>query len=302
MIKPLRPVRVTFSYVLVLEWLGPGDRKTGSELYERLTAWKIPAKLVVCDSGEDIYRAIMDATANVSRDGIPAVHLETHGDDLERDPEIDPGFVNGHRRVLWEAMGSWLSKLNARCGYEVLFVGASCWSGAARAAMGTNQHSAPFAACVGFSTRVTDGSLFDAMRELYSALNRNEDLREAVEAAQRELRSADEKLEVFTCLLVAYIILESIGATLRDPAETEARVRRVLDEAESRGIQVIENAREVGAKVWRERAPFRMKEAWDCWFPSQLQQENPNYRLDWAVLSLGEEDLGAAVSLRGLHA
>jgi hypothetical protein len=58
-------VTVGYDYVLVPEWLDPGDRRTGAELHARLLAAQIHSQLIVCHSGEDVRLALANALQRV---------------------------------------------------------------------------------------------------------------------------------------------------------------------------------------------------------------------------------------------
>src|SRR5690349_21179954 len=105
-------VTTTFRYVLILEWLDKGDRRTGEELHAFLNGIGMPAKLVQCNSSDDVRRAITEARANIGRLGIPAVHLETHGEAPRKDDQNLQFGTQVAPGVEWFEFGDWLAPLN----------------------------------------------------------------------------------------------------------------------------------------------------------------------------------------------
>jgi len=73
------PVATGFDYVLVLEWLGEDDQRTGAGLNDFLPSIGVRSELCVCQSWEDVRQALNRAAATVGTKGVPTVHLETHG-------------------------------------------------------------------------------------------------------------------------------------------------------------------------------------------------------------------------------
>ena len=250
------PIRVTvgYDYILVIEWLNVDERRrTGTELHARLQAAHVPTRLCVCNSGEDVRRALADAHREVRIQGVPAIQLETHGTDPFEGNPADIAFGTRQELVRWSTLGEWLAPLNAASGYRLLMVSAACWGSAVMAAMGGGEHPAAFAAAIGFRTRVTPGRLFDAMLELYRSLRRGESIQESVAGAQREL-DAGQRLELEIAIPVAARIL---AGALREPLP---RFRNAPLEPAQR-IQVL-------------RRP------WDTWFPLALQEQQPAYRFE----------------------
>jgi hypothetical protein len=250
------PMRVTvgYDYVLVIEWLNVDEpRLTGTELHERLQAADVPTQLCVCNTGDDVRRALADAHRQIRIQGVPAIQLETHGTNPFEGNAVDIAFGARRELVRWSTLGEWLARLNAASGYQLLMVSAACWGSAVMAAMGGGEHPAAFAAAIGFRTRVTASRLFDAMVELYRSLRRGESILESVNGAQRELE-VGQQLELEMAVLVAARIL---AGALRQPLR---RFRNAPLEPAQR-IQIL-------------RRP------WDTWFPLALQERQPAYRFE----------------------
>jgi hypothetical protein len=244
----VHPVTVGFDYVLILEWLVEGDVRTGAQLHEFLQAIGFRSELIVCESWEDIERALNAARDAADAKGIPILHLETHG--------ANPWEANAEQGVrfgpcedsapLWNRFGAILAPLNVRAGFRLLVVSAACWGSGIIAAIDAGDHPAPFACAVGLRTAVTEGRLRAGMRELYRRLRDGTPLVESIASAQRELGDGEElRLEVIVDLAMKML------ATLY-------RRRRGL----------------VGLHRWRRNARL----VWNAWFPLYLQEQVPAYR------------------------
>lgn len=139
-------VAIGFDYVLVLEWLRKGDEPTGAGLHVFLPSIAVDSELCVCQSWEDVRRALNDAAAAVGRRGIPAVHLETHGSNpwIEAAEDIRLGLHHDSRPA-WGQLGPLLAPLNVAAGFRLLFVSAACWDSGIMAAImqGSILHRSP---------------------------------------------------------------------------------------------------------------------------------------------------------------
>jgi hypothetical protein len=254
-------VTVGFDYVLVLEWLSDNDDRTGTQLHELLPSVGFRSELVICQSWEDLKRALEKAAFEIPSKGVPVVHLETHGSDPWGGPPEDIGFgPTGASRVAWTALGEVLAPLNAAADFRLLFVSAACWGSGVIAAIGWGEHPAPFACAVGFRTKVVEGRLRDSMKELYRSIRRGCELGECVASARRELVEGQKvQLEVIVELAVkilrtAYYKPKSPNGVRAGPLRRRRRARRV----------------------------------WDSWFPRSLQERNPTYRFENA--RIGERE------------
>jgi len=182
-------VTVGYDYVLVLEWLNPCDRQTGTELHVRLVAAGIRSRLVVCNVGDDVRIALSNALAEVDTEGVPAVHLETHGTNPFEGSPYDIAFGAGRGPLIgWDTLGQWLAPLNEASGYRLLVVSGACWGSGVIQGMGAGEHPAPFACAIGFRTEVVEGRLFESMTELYRSMHSGDGLQGSVASAQRALQ------------------------------------------------------------------------------------------------------------------
>ena len=64
---------ITFHRLLVIEWLGEDDEKTGTELVRYLSNQKLdfPVDLISCRSRDDVFDGIARATNDVPKRGVP---------------------------------------------------------------------------------------------------------------------------------------------------------------------------------------------------------------------------------------
>lgn len=247
-------VSAGFDYVLVLEWLRTDDKPTGTDLHAFLPSIGVASELRICQSWEDVGRALSDAAATVDTKGVPAVHLETHGsnpwDSNPEDIALGPRRDSG-----WNEFGPLLAPLNVRAGFRLLFVSAACWGSGIMAAINGGEHPAPFCCAVGFRTKVDEMAVRDSMRELYRSLKRGATVNDSVDSAQREL-VAGQKLQLEIAVEIAVKILrvtyykpEALRRTTVGPLRRRRRARRV----------------------------------WETWFPIYLRDLDPAYRFEIAI-------------------
>ncbi len=255
----VQTIQLRMDYVLILEWLDAIDKdRTGSDLHEYLQTLGLPSVLVQCNAASDIEQAIAAATQNVGTKGVPAVHIESHGDDPMRTPIESVKFgASAVHGISWYKLGDWLAPLNVAANFRLPVVGATCNGLGVMAAMKIFDHVAPFAACVGFTTGVMPGSVREAMCELYRSVSKGVALHDAVESAAREVRRPGEKLQAEGATQLAMQVLR--GAR-----------QRVL--------------RGHFPESYEQFGPRAFQAAWDCWFPPALQLANSAYRLDWSLV------------------
>lgn len=279
----LPKLTLAFDYVLILEWLHTQDRRTGEELHQFLQGLPVSTCLVRCEKVADIRAALTRAVANVGTRGIPVVHIESHGSNPFRGNDVrDAEFgLDAAPGLPWAELGDWLAPLNEASEFRLLVIGATCWGFAAIAAMKIHEHVAPFAAAVGFSTGVNEGSLHDAMKEFYRAMTRGEGLQDATQAAQRELRSPTEKLRGTSAPILALRILRGVYDGVRTPERRTERANEILRKVQEAGFPVREGSEHELPDFLHDRGEARIKEVWDAWFPPAVQAAEAAYKLDW---------------------
>ena len=242
---------VGFDYVLILECLAEGDAPTGAQLHEFLQTMGFRSELVVCHSWEDIEHTLIAARNAADDNGIPIVHLETHGaNPWVGDADAGVGFGPYlDSAPVWQDWGrSWHLLTCARAPVSWLSQPA-CWGSGVIAAIDAGDDPAPFACAVGLRTEVTEGRLRAAMRELYRRFRDGTPLVECVASAQREL-GAGEELRLEVILELAMRMLATLYHRRRVPL--------------------------IGLLRWRRNA--RM--VWNAWFPAYLQEQVPAYRFE----------------------
>ena len=164
-------VTLGFGRVVVIEWLGPGDKKTGKELVE----WMERKGFHTAKRGRliDLYQPetagdVLEILRNVAEEtrcggNIPLIHIEAHGS-----PEAEPvGYchrdADGVVSVLtWEQLTPALREINIASRCNLLLVSAACWGHAAILAS-CRTDRVPFIACVGFGSEVNARSVLEAM-------------------------------------------------------------------------------------------------------------------------------------------
>lgn len=285
---------ISFDYVLILEWLNEGDRRTGEELHQFLQGLGVPTCLVRCKSADHVRAALERALQNILARRIPLVHIESHGSNpLEEVDVRDADFgMNAAPGLPWTELGDWLAPLNAASRFRLLLVGATCFGFAAIAAMKVGEHVAPFAATVGFTTTVGDGSLHDAMKEFYRSIcQRREQLQDAVAAAERELREPNEKVRATSSPVLAVRILRGAYDSIRPGEPLTEHASELVRKLRDAGLPVPAKVGDAMPAVLLERGHARIKETWDSWFPPAAQQEE-TYRLDWDWIERVDLDRG----------
>ena len=275
--------RVTFQYVLILEWLDARDDKTGTELHEFLLTLGFPTALVVCQSADDVRRAISEAARTVETNGIPLVHIESHGDHPANPADATFG-ANGVEGMSWRELGRLLAPINVASDFRLLIVGATCFGLGAIGGMEVHSHPAPFAACIGWTTSVGADSLRDALRALYQSMATGAGLKRSVESAARELRDATENFQVTSAPALAYRVMHGVHSDVHTPVSMHARVKRLVERMHRDGRPPPQAMVDDLPRLLRERSKVHMQEAWNIWFPPSVQEREAAYRLDWAVV------------------
>lgn len=206
---PARPtfpgVSLAFGRIVIIEWLGPNDRRTGLELIRWMEQKKFHTarpgrriELYQPDTAADLLN-VLRTVAEETRRGekpLPLIHIEAHGYPADGNEKVGYAKVTaaGDLEVLaWEDLTPALREINVASHCNLLLVSAACWGhGAILASCRTNR--VPFIACVGFGTTVLARSVLESMKAFYAvALDQTvRHLEEAVEAAQRELLAGEE--------------------------------------------------------------------------------------------------------------
>jgi hypothetical protein len=226
-----------FGRVVVIEWLCPGDRKTGRELVEwmKIEGFDIAVpgrqiELHEAATAADVL-AILRTVADETRRGgkWPLIHIEAHGNTEEEPIGYWHRDTAGVETVLtWEELTPALTQINLASHCNLLLVSAACWGHAAILASCESKRI-PFIACVGFGTSVLDDSVFEAMKALYVALfdGTRIHLEDAVDAAQATLL----KDEDISCDMMQWLSYQTFAGEFRDVLSPDATHTRALNMA-----------------------------------------------------------------------
>lgn len=198
--------------IVVIEWLPDDPEKTGAILFDRMqraARFSNRIELRVCQSKSEVLEAIRDARESIVDRGIPIIHIEAHGV-----CGLHGGFGSATEKLSWIELREPLARLNAASGFNLLVVGASCYGDGILYAVGSQRATAPFIACVGFSTTVAVRSVLEAMTELYrSIFVDRKNIEDAVESAQREVF---DKTELLRFVTVRSLIIQSIRSFIEE--------------------------------------------------------------------------------------
>ncbi|WP_448099948.1 hypothetical protein [Luteibacter jiangsuensis] len=163
--------RIRSDWLVVVEWLGDRDEKTGTELVRHLTAKQpgMAVELVVCHSRAEFLAAIVAVEARVPELGIPTLHIESHGYNIYGDGAgfRGPDPKSGEAIVLWKDLEASLSALNVASGFALIVVTAACLSDTVLFTI-SHDRPAPFLLLVAFGTEVSWSTLEAAMKTLYT--------------------------------------------------------------------------------------------------------------------------------------
>lgn len=218
--KPIAPddvPTITMHRLLVIEWLGDDDEKTGKELVRqlKLKASDLPVELVICDSKQDVLAAIAKAANDVPTLGVPILHIEAHGYEPLPFPEEAKGFSGPNRNsggkeaLLWSELEEPLRALNVATLYNLVVVAAACLSETVLFTTRSDR-PVPFMVAVTFRTRVAWSRLERAMVAFYEAfLVQDLSFGEAFERADAQL-SPSEKLGFTSMLRLVLNVVQDV--------------------------------------------------------------------------------------------
>jgi hypothetical protein len=217
-----------FDYILIIEFLGPGDKRTGSRLKERISKSGLgafPVKLEVCKTSRDVFQVLRDVTrrAGKKKRMKPLVHIEAHGRQRSGKHPAAIGYETKQRQelVIWEDLWPLLRKLNVATDFNLLVVVAACFGDEVRRGLvhGIEKHhvrTAPFMACVGFVEDVAPASLLDATSSMYERLGAGASLEQAVDVANKQLGEHEQLSCQWTAKILLGVISELDDSRLDD--------------------------------------------------------------------------------------
>lgn len=175
---------VQFDSVVVLESLGPGEKRTGTWLYDKvLKPWADanPTFSVLYNAvGDkmDFFAALRAAEVQLLSQGhAPILHIEAHGDK-------DGILLSSGERILWEELRSIFTAINRKCDFNLFVVMALCRGWWLSRLLVPHQPS-PVWGLLGPTEPVLDGDLKEAMRAFYVELLSSFDARKALDVANK---------------------------------------------------------------------------------------------------------------------
>jgi hypothetical protein len=199
-------IRVT--NVWILEWLFPGDCKTGKLLHDwmedRRPGWSTPS---VCKSKIDLLAAIDRVTELAQKSKmVPVLHIEAHGgkDGLE-----GPNSTGGSDLLDWDELSLPLQQLNLATGCNLVVFVAAC-TGFAAIQTFYRGFRAPALALVGPDRTLNDSDLLQGAKEFYRRwIAGCPKLDDMVDSASLEIQPVVFGLEPF-----AVLAFEAVGKWL----------------------------------------------------------------------------------------
>ena len=210
-----------------------------------------------------------------------------------------PGEDGLTELLLWETLTDPLRNLNLATRYNLLVVGAACFSlGIILDSKGARP--APYTALIAFDTPVAESSLFDAMKELYWCLLDGNtgsvtSLDKAFESAARDLRFPErENMQLVTMIDHGRT---AIRRMVRDRLQGEGLLTHSLDigVAALRANQLSLSTLPYSNALVRslEVAKRACNQAWATWFAfEQISENKQRFSID--VDALIEDELNEA--------
>ena len=232
--------------LVVLEWLRHDEHRTGTNLVKKLRASKanLPVTCIDCWSRQDVLDCIEKLTDDMSESDakVPILHIEAHGFSPNGDGESAIGIVGpksqagGEEILLWSDLAAPLRKLNLATAFNLLFVGAACWSDSSIYTV-TASDFLPFMLAIGFSTTVYSNTLELAMVELYeNLLIKSHSIQSSLNLAHEKLDTTSEKLAWFSLpLMIKNAALAAVNLT-KDPSANEDRYQHMVAELTAAGV------------------------------------------------------------------
>lgn len=163
--KDIARLAIRFDYILIIEYLSPYERKTGTELFAAINSYAPESvELKQCITKSDFISALEDARLKIKTKGIPVIHIESHGSSWDRENKNAYIGYGKSERICFNEIFSLLRDLNIETNFNIILSGASCYGaeylrGIARNSESSILASLPFVATVGFDDVVTDTSV-----------------------------------------------------------------------------------------------------------------------------------------------
>ena len=208
---PPKRAQLTPQFVWIVEWINPGDRKTGLELHEWLQSkregW---SRYVPCTSRGDVLSALNRVTRlSIELHKTPLLHFETHGSEDGIGATNSAGVSEG---IYWQELSEVLQDLNVATRCNLIWFVVACKGIAAIKAL-TKGPRAPVAILAGPDRDIPEGQAILAAKEFYrSLISGEEDFTNLIDNATREMCEAVIEPEPFAVLafesMVQHILAE----------------------------------------------------------------------------------------------
>jgi hypothetical protein len=203
---------VQFDSIVILESLGPGERKTGTWLFDNvLQPWAranspFTALLNSIGSKAQFLAALRAIDQQLLAKGrAPIIHIEAHGDK-------DSIQLSNGEHVTWDELRDQLTAINLRCGFNLLVVMAMC-EGWWLSRLLLPLHPSPVWGIIGPTKPVWDTDLRNAMEAFYRVLLKTFDARQAMDEANQNKPYTDweyllETAEMMYCRVFNHYVKE----------------------------------------------------------------------------------------------
>jgi hypothetical protein len=224
----VRPdMEIQFNEIVIIESLPVGERKTGTELYQHLTAGNpvpVAVSLFTPQTAEDLFQ-VLDGLALRAQAGpwVPLIHLEMHG-------RKDLIATASNERIKWDDLAVPIRHLNVAVKNSIIMVLGVC-SGAFMATAAANSpfEAAPFAWLVGPDRKVYDYFLAIGFRAFYAELLASGDFTKAMIALRAHTLPEYTALDTATLFRKSREVYEKTqaqGSVLRQRAKRIFKQRR----------------------------------------------------------------------------
>jgi hypothetical protein len=165
--RPDFRMKLRFNSIYIVEWLKPGDRKTGEDLADflRMRRPEVGIQLYRASSGDDVLHALSEvASAVKGGQALPLLHFEAHGGQ-EALGYYGPGRTASEEVLTWERLRNPLVRINRASKANLIVFSAACWGFGALMAAASGP--LPFMAIAGPAVSIGEGSLLRASKEFY---------------------------------------------------------------------------------------------------------------------------------------
>lgn len=284
--RPQGTLRV--SKIWIVQWLASGERETGAELADwanqRRSGW---AEFYRCQTKQEVFDAIVGEAAHArTKGGSPILHIEAHGNETGITPD-----QHGSSYILWDELTEPLQRVNEASGCNLLVVMAACIGNAAVLAL-TRGPRAPAIVLIGPTDTISPTSLFDASKEGYRAISRDDASIDAmVSGMSAESGRVPFVYHRFTEMAYDALVPDLVRSAR--PEEIEKRkVRAVQFLTENRGMSIVQAVDAMRQHPESFEGIKESQQIWDEMFCVDTCPENKErFELDMAEIYRAAEAL-----------